>query len=390
MLVFGIALSARQLGFAIMSPLLGKIIDNYNPRIMLVAVGLISGLAVYHLGAVTQAWQLIALIAILGLVGLQGSGGDLYSSVIVAKWFNTEQNLAKRGRAMSIAFLGMPLGIFVLTPATEYLISHMGWQTTWKVYGLVGGSAFVLLALLLKSPPQTQLAIPSTTAQATTSSKTTSSKTPAPQRVPPQAPKVTPEASWTRAQAMRTPTFWKLSISFGILMFCISTVALFRVPYFIDQGVASNWVAYALSLEAVISAASALPIGWLIGRYALNHLVAIAYSIAVVMLIITINADSRSAVFVSTAIFGLGAASNVILHNAIWPNYFGAEHIGAIRGVAMPISLSFAILGAPIAGWVSDATGSFTYLWWTNVGLMFIAIGMIISAVKPQLPQDKT
>jgi len=73
----------------------------------------------------------------------------------------------------------------------------------------------------------------------------------------------------------------------------------------------------------------------------------------------------------------------MILQNTIWPAYFGTNHIGAIRGAAMPVTLGLAMLGAPIAGWVGDLTGSFAPLWWVCVGLMVVAIGLVATTPKP-------
>ena len=50
----------------------------------------------------------------------------------------------------------------------------------------------------------------------------------------------------------------------------------------------------------------------------------------------------------------------------------------------MPITLGFAILGAPVAGMVRDATGSFVSIWWITIGAMAVAILLILMTPKPQ------
>ncbi|MEM7020855.1 MAG: MFS transporter, partial [Pseudomonadota bacterium] len=114
LLYFGIALSARQLCFAIVSPVLGRWIDRYGARPILVIVGICAGVIVWMLSYVTTGWQLVVLLGLLGLLGLQGAGGELYGSVVIAKWF--QEN---RGRAMSIIFIGTPVGIFFLMPLAQ-------------------------------------------------------------------------------------------------------------------------------------------------------------------------------------------------------------------------------------------------------------------------------
>ncbi len=378
MVVFGIAISCRQVAFALASPFLGRLIDRHGARWLLVVAGVVSGVAVMSLGSITAGWQLIVLIAVLGLVGLQGSGGDLYGSVVIAKWFRED-----RGRALSIAFLGMPLGVFFISPLTQYWIETLGWRTTWEIYGGIGGALFVTAALFVRQGPPEEVPA-GADANSGAGHEPEVAKAPIVVETPSAAP--VPQVQWTRAEAMRTRAFWVIAISFGVLMFTVSTVGMFRVPHFIDQGIAPEWVALAFSTEAVMGAVVALPVGWLIDKFELRYLTAGAYSIAVVMLLITIYADSNVEAFLAMAVFGVGGASNIILQNAIWPHYFGTTHVGAIRGAAMPITLAFAVMGAPVAGLVHDATGSFAPIWWTNAFVMFAAMYFMATTRQPQYP----
>lgn len=363
---FGLAMSTRQLAFALASPLLGRWIDRYGPRPLLLSVAVFAGLLVYSLSLATNGWQVVALVGLLGLAGLQGAGGELYGSVVIAKWFR-----ANRGRAMSIAFIGTPAGIFFLTPLTQYGIDTLGWQTMWALYGVVGAALLFICALFVTSPSADQIQDGSQTGNHTGASGSG-------------------ENNWTRSQALRSATFWKLTVAFGILMFTISTVAMFRVQHFFDRGLDPIWVAYAFSAEAVVSALVALPIGLLVERFKIHYLTAVGFSFAIIMLLLTIHTHGLVMLFFATIAFGIGAASVIILQNTIWPSYFGSLHIGAIRGIAMPVTLGFAVLGAPVAGLVRDLTGSFAIIWWAAIVAMLAAIALIINTTKPDLPTGDT
>lgn len=362
MALFGWAVSARQLAFAFAAPWLGRWIDRHGARGLLIAIGLISGVLVYLLGHVTSGWQLLLCIGLLGVIGLQGGGGDLFSGVVIAKWF--QEN---RGRAMSIAFIGMPLGIFIASPAAEYLIAQYGWRSAWQTFAIVSASGFVGFAFLIRNPPPIGNPVIEKPVEADPSVFLSGYQ-------------------WSRAEALRSGAFWRVAICFGILMFTISTVAIFRVPHFIEQGVNARWVALAFSAEAVVSAVVAIPVGLMLERFPTHYLAGAGFCIAILMLLLTIFADSRIMVFAATMTFGFGAASVVIIQNAIWPAYFGVQNIGAIRGAAMPVTLSFAVLGAPVAGMVKDATGSFVPLWWITIGAMVVAILLMLSTPRPVGP----
>lgn len=359
MVYFGIAFSARQLGFALMGPILGRLTDRFGARPLLVLVGIIAAGVVYTLSLVENEWHLIALLAILGLIGLQGAGGDLYGSVVIAKWFAP----AQRGYAMSVAFLGLPLGVFLFMPLTQWSIDTLGWQTAWQYIGLLGGGLIVLAAAFIKPPPALDEASPDS------------------------ANPVDLTVHWSRAEALRSAAFWKVCVSFGLLMFTISSVAMFRVPHFLNSGFAADSIALAFSSEAIFSIGTASVMGWLIARFQIRHLTAIAFTMPVWMLVLTIYADALWILYASVAVFGIGAASCIILQNTIWPAYFGSEHIGAIRGISMPVTLGFAVIGAPLAGWVNDISGSFVPIWWAAIGSMVVAIFLIVTTPKPNRHQ---
>ena len=117
---FGLGLTARLFGFAISGPIIGRIIDRYGARVPLAVAVTVFALAVASLGLVQAGWQMIGILAFMGLLGFWGSS-TLYLTIPVAKWF-----VRKRGRAMTLVFLGFPLGIAVAAPVSQALIEAVG------------------------------------------------------------------------------------------------------------------------------------------------------------------------------------------------------------------------------------------------------------------------
>jgi sugar phosphate permease len=108
----------------------------------LIFAGLLTGLIVISFSRITSAWQLVALWGLLGFVGLQA--GQLYTAVPLAKWF-----IRRRARAASLVFLGTPLGVMIWSPTVQWLISTVGWQTTWVIMASTGGTMVALIGLLI-------------------------------------------------------------------------------------------------------------------------------------------------------------------------------------------------------------------------------------------------
>ena len=368
---FGWALSARLLGFAITASFIGRLLDRYGARWMLVVAGLAMGVLVFSLGLITEGWHLVALFALIGMIGMQGAGGNLYGTVPVSRWFRR-----RRGRAMSVAFLGIPAGIF-LSPLIPLLIGAVGWRWAIGFIGIFGAVVIVLAAsLIIRRAPEDMGLLPDGDTPDTSLGDV----------VRDQA--VVDEYSWTRAQAVRSGTFWRLVLVYGLLFGAISTIGLYRTPFYQDQGIAPGTIALAFSAEAIVSVLVAIPAGWALDRFNPHNVAPIPIVMMIGAFLMTMNTTTEWHVFASTMMFGAAAASMSVVQAAIWPAYFGSLHIGAIRGVAMQVMMAFSLIGAPAAGMVKDATGSYFPAWWVAIGGLAISATVMYFTPRAKPPSE--
>ena len=54
---------------------------------------------------------------------------------------------------MSIAFIGLPVGIFFIIPLTQILINKYGWRDTFTILGIGSAIIMFLVALLITRSP---------------------------------------------------------------------------------------------------------------------------------------------------------------------------------------------------------------------------------------------
>jgi len=364
--MFGLAQSARYVGFAVTSFMIGRMIDRFGSRWPLAIVGLIAGGLVACIAFIEAGWQMVAIFFALGLIGFQGAGGNLYSSVPISRWFQK-----KRGKAMSAVFLGVPAGI-LLTPLIAGLISAWGWRLTFVATGLVGAFVIVTIAVVVirRSPEDMGLGIDGGNPQSNSDSDQ-------------NAGDQSSERSWTRVEAIRNSSFWKLLMIQGCQFVAFGTIVSFRIPYFEDNGIPREVIGLAFSLEAVTSVAAAIPAGIALDRFPPRLVGAISLLIMSVAIASSMLVGDAWQVFVATGLFGLGAASGAIVWNTIWPNYFGSQHIGEIRGRAMQLMLPAALVGGPLAGYIKDSTGSYIPAWWIAIGLLLVAAITMVSTKAP-------
>lgn len=129
----GFAIAAVTLG--VVSPLLGRWIDRFGPRRVILPCMTIFGCAVASLSLLRSGiWQFYATCFILGLVG-NGAAHLAYSRSI-STWF--QQRL---GTALAFVMVGAGLGAMILPVVAQSVTDHFGWRAA---YATLGGLALLL------------------------------------------------------------------------------------------------------------------------------------------------------------------------------------------------------------------------------------------------------
>ena len=367
---FGWAQTARQVSSSVTSPVVGWLLDRYGARVMLPVAVTLTSVSMIGLAYISHAWQLVVMFAIMGLVGLSGPGA-LVTSVPVLKWF-----VVDRGRAVAFMSLGVPFGALVFIPLTQLLINVGGWEMAWIVLAVIGiGVVVPLTGIFVRRQPEDIGLLPD-------GAVARDSK-----EGDPGAPRAaSEEVSWTVSEAMRSMTLWRLVIVFSAVSLATSTVGLHRIPSFMDKGLDPTLISFATAFDAVCAGVSTFSFGMLVRYIPARFLGATGFMMLATASALTIYANSILIVFVSMAVFGLGIGGMMFLQNFIWADYFGRESVGSIRGLVNPINLVLGGLGAPVAGYIYDFTGTYDPAWWVGVGLMVFAAILTIATPPPRKP----
>lgn len=372
--IFGWAQAARIFGVAVSSILLGRILDAFGARIPLIVAAIIGGGAIILLSKITAGWHLVFILALLGMLGLQPGGGNLYAVVPISHWF-----VKNRGKAMSIMFLGWPLGIFFITPLTQWLINQIGWRDTMVVLGIGSCVLLIMVALVVRGKPEDMGLLPDGD---DFDGETKSIST----EIVKKAISTSEEYSWSRKEALRSPVFWKLGICTGILFFNTSLAGVFRIPYFIALGMDPMMVSYSLSLEALASILFSFIMASFMQRFQIRHIMTIAALGSTLFYIIIIHATDIWQIFIAEAVFGAVVQSQIIADGAIWPSYMGKRHIGQIRGMVVPLAMVFSLSGLPLAGMVFDSFNTYVPVWWGIAVLTALSALIYLFTPKPLTP----
>ncbi|MBI2938818.1 MAG: MFS transporter [Chloroflexi bacterium] len=369
--VFGWAQSARQVASAVTAPVVGGLIDRFGSRVLLTTAAVITGGAVFCLAFVSEGWQLVVLFALMGVVGMNGPGA-LVTSVPVTKWF-----VRNRGKAFSFMSLGIPVGGLIFVPLSQVFIDTVGWRNAWILLAVVGAGLIVPLSLIfVRRQPEDLGLLPD---GGPPTPKPTVGTGHAGQM--PAPPVSYEEHSWTRTEALHSATFWRLVFVFSVVGLATSSVALHRIPSFMDRGLDPRLVSYATALDAAAAGLSTFAMGLMTQRIPARFIGAGGFVMLTLASALTIVADNYAIMFLSMITFGLGIGTLMLTQNYLWADYFGRRHLGSIRGAVMPATLLFGGAGAPLAGYIRDFTGSYTLTWLAATVLM--ALGAVVMALTP-------
>ncbi|MDY6916458.1 MAG: MFS transporter [Chloroflexota bacterium] len=122
------AVSVYLLVIGLTGPIVGRLTENYGPKLVLLVGGVIGAAGLMLLSLTSSLWHLYVLYAFVGL-GLSAAG-FIPASVAISHWF-----VKRRGLAMGISTTGMSIGAMLIAPLTGYLIESIGWRGAFLVLG---------------------------------------------------------------------------------------------------------------------------------------------------------------------------------------------------------------------------------------------------------------
>ena len=364
------------------SPAVGWLVDRYGARLVLFTSVLILGLS-----TISLAWATVPAAFYIAY----GAGRVIFSSpvqigssVVVSRWF-----IRMRGRASGILFGSHSVGLALFPLIASVIIGGSGWRDAWIVLGLlVWAIALLPTALLLVQqpedvglqpdgdpPPPESEASGVSSKQAHPSSPTPHSSTLAP---PPEEP------AWTLKEAIRTPALWIVAVTAGALFLVQAGVNTHLAAYLRDQGLTAAFAGVGISLNAVFLGLGSIVWGWIVERFPARYVMAaIGLSVAAASALF-ITADSTAEALLYSTLFGFGVGGLLSVPPVTYADYYGRRSLGAIRGVAEPLTSFGQAIGAVLSGAVFDLTESYILAFATFAILAALAATLVLFARPPR------
>ena len=360
----GVTAGAFSFGFvvsAIMSPLIGRMMDRFGPRGVMELGTVLMGAGFLLAPLTSSPWHLYLSIGMLvsgGSVCLGYSGQSLY----LPNWF-----VRTRGLAIGIAFSGVGLGSVTLLPWVQATILGAGWRDACWTLGLLILIVLVPINLLLRKRPEDMGQLPDGDAAPTASS------------VPPPSNIVDPvwaATDWTLARALRTARFRWLALGYFCALYAWYAVQVHQTKYLQEVGFTSNRSAWALGLVSLIGVAGQISLGYLSDRIGREWIWAIAnlgFAICFLSLLALRNDPSMVWLYLMVAAQGgLGYGLTSVM-GAMVAEIFHGKHFGSIFGTVMLAALAGGAAGPWVTGALHDALGDYRLAFWIGVAVTAIS-----------------
>ncbi len=343
---------------AVILPTLGPVLDRRGARLILCCAVLGTGLACMAL-SLTQSLVVFYLLFCFARMMWAGPF-DLGLYGALNNWF-----VARRAQATSIATLAQMSGLVALPLIAQLAMQDGGWRHGWMAVGatvLIVGFLPVWL-LVVRRPEDVGLL---------------------PDRAVAGARRAAPEPRFSRAQAMRTPAFWLLSL-YTVLVYPVQAgVSLHQAPHLIERGLSPLAAATVISFFSAMSAVASFGIGFLPRRWPVRFAMsASAVSLALGTFgLITVHSVEHA--YLAAGLFGLGIGGVMTLLPVAWADYFGRESFGAIRGVALSLQVLAQATGPLLSGVLRDGTGNYTVSLMVFGVLASLAVVAALAAQRPR------
>ena len=371
--VFSLLRSGEGIIGALSAPFVGNLVDRHGGR-WLIAIGTAIVAAGYFVLGHVDTFTQFALVR-LSLVTLgDAMMGSMVVNIVIAQWF-----LRRRGRAFAISSMGIGFAKVCMPIVAASLIVWFGWRQTWVVFGLVTLVLGVVPALLFirRSPEEMGLLPDGTEEPVASKIKQDRAATDA---------TTNQDLEWTRAEAMRTRTFWLLVITFGIASVGVTGLNLHVYPYVTDLGHPPLVAATVMSVIASMQLFSPLAWGFFAEHVDVRIAAMLRFVIQGIGLGLAMLTPSLFCLYAGFFLYGIGLGGNMVLPEVLWANYFGRRSLGKVRGLGLLISQVMAAAGPPFFGFLFDITNGY--------GLSFAIFGcaLFTSAVLSLMlrPPTKT
>lgn len=342
------------IGAAIVLPKLGKLIDTVPLKNFTLATTLLFVVSLLFF-SFAKAWWYIPV----SFFGLRLAGQGLFSHISITTMSRYYDE--NRGKAISLASLGHPLGQAILPAIILVLITKIGWrESLWLNAALVSllVPAFIIFALKPRH-------LVSESGEVGQDNRNDEVKV----------------VKMRQRDIMKSKAFWLLAPNIFFIPFAITGLFFYQFAIIEFKGWDIGYAAAGLTTFAIASTASILSAGPLIDKYmAKTFFPFYLFPYLIALLVIWLFPYSWG-IFVYMAFMGLSVGFGSATVAALQAEFFGQKYIGTVRSLFTSVMVLSSAVGPALFGVILDLGGGFETVFPVTIGILVVIMVQSFRAV---------
>lgn len=360
------AFALTRIESGILGPLQGWLVDRYGPRSILTI-----GICIFGVGFIlfSRIDSLLGFYLTFALIAVGSSlGGFATVMVSLVNWFDKH-----RAKAVALSQMGYSLG-GLSVPIIILCLEAFGWRTTAMLSGIIVLVVGLPLVQMVRHRPS-EIGEMADGTEMPLRDETGGDNAFAGNR------------DFTAREAMRTSSFWLISIGHACALLVVSAVMVHLVPHLtegLDYSLAQAGLVVALMTAFQV-------VGQLSGGYLGDRLdkrlICICCMVAhTVGLLLVAYASNLAMVLAFALLHGIAWGTRGPLMVALRADYFGPSSFGTIMGFSSLIVMLGMSTGPVLAGYMADVYGNYEFGFTVLACGAFLGSFCFLAATPPSPP----
>lgn len=342
--------AATVLGLVI-TPVAGVMIDRFPVRTLMAGGTVVFSGGLWWLSASNS---ITAYVLIFGFTMALANGfaGAMCGSAVIARWFT-----ASRGKALGISAMGTSVGGVLVPLLLSYWLAQHGWR------GALQYMAVCIFVVVLPLVLWTVRGRPADVGMAAEGMGTDGAAT------------AVPDAALSAMEILKTPAYWYIGISLGILFSAYSAIIANVTPYAINLGHAEADGSFLIVVIAVTGFIGKLLFGMAADKFSLKGGLWAAQGLVVVGFLLMATKPDFALLVVAAGAVGLAAGGMIPVWGAMMAQVFGLASYGKAMGLIGPLLTVCITPGFTLVGRLYDLNGDYT------LALLVFSAALVLGAL---------
>ncbi|CAG2139690.1 L-lactate transporter [Cupriavidus yeoncheonensis] len=339
--------AASMFGLAIVSPIVGAMMDRFGIRRVIACSAIVFGLATCAMAL--QDGSMLAWVGLSIVVGVSGAATSVLGYLaVLPQWFDR-----RLGLALGIAMCGLGAGTVILPMTAQYLVTVFSWRIAY----LVLGAGSVVLSLAACGLLRERFPAGSRARRAASS---------APVGVP-------------LPIAVRSYRLWAIWLVFVLSSAATLSLGPHLPSLFADRGFDAAMAARSASMMGVGLLIGRLMTGLLIDRIHAPLVAGVFFVGGAVGVFLLRGSHDYGTLLVATMLIGLTIGAEGDLISYLVRSYFGLTSFGSLFGIAFSGYGLGAVIGPIGLGAWFDRHGSYDVPLLVLPCMLLVASGLVLS-----------